>query len=99
VPSAKSISGKTIRLTDERWVHIVEGHPEMAGYFNDVLQAIDSPNMVQGGSNELLALTYKRVDKLLAVVYIETGSEGFVITAFFSSKINRLLKRKTIWRK
>ena len=97
---AKSISGKTIRLTDERWVHIVEGHPEMAGYLNDVLLAIDSPDfVVEGGNNELLAAIYKRPDKLLIVVYIETSNDGFIITAFFTSKIDQLLKRKIRWKR
>ena len=30
-----------IRLTEERWFHIVEHHDEMAGYSNDVLLAIE----------------------------------------------------------
>lgn len=97
---AKSISGKTIRLTDERWVHIVEGHPEMAGYLNDVLLAIDSPDfVVEGGNDELLAALCKRPDKLLVVVYKEESSDGFIITAFFTSKIDQLLKRKIRWQK
>ena len=97
---SKSITGKTIRLTDERWVHIVEGHPEMAGYLNDVLLAIDSPDLVvEGGNNELLASIYKRPDKLLVVVYKEVDNDGFIITAFFTSKIDQLLKRKIQWRK
>jgi hypothetical protein len=100
VYSIKSITGKTIRLTDERWVHIVEGHPEMAGYLNEVLLAVDNPDLVvEGGNNELLALLYKRPDKLLVVVYKEESSDGFIITAFFTSKIDQLLKRKIQWRK
>ena len=95
-----SITGKTIHLTDERWVHIVEGHPEMAGYLNEVLLAVDSPDLVvEGGNNELLALMYKRPDKLLLVVYKEEGDDGFISTAFFTSKIDQLLKRKIKWRK
>ena len=30
--TAKSINGITIRLPDERWIHITEEHSEMAGY-------------------------------------------------------------------
>jgi hypothetical protein len=100
VYSTKSITGKTIRLTDERWVHIVEGHPEMAGYLNEVLLAVDSPDLVvEGGNNELLALLYERPDKLLVVVYKEESNDGFIITAFFTSKIDQLLERKIQWRK
>jgi hypothetical protein len=33
-------------LTDERWVHIVENHDDLAGYRSDVLQTIESPYVV-----------------------------------------------------
>lgn len=96
----KSITGKTIRLTDERWVYIVEGHPEMAGQLNDVLLAVGNPDLVlKGANNELLASLYKRPDKLLVVVYKEVESDGFIITAFLTSKIDQLLKRKIQWQK
>ena len=96
----KSITGKPIRLTDERWVHIVEGHPEMAGYLNDVLLAVDNPSwVVEGGDTELLALMYMRPDKLLVVVYKEESNDGFIITSFFTSKIESLLNRKIVWQK
>jgi len=49
VLTLKSIAGKTIRLTDERWPHIVEGHPEMAGYLNDVLLAVAAPDKIIEG--------------------------------------------------
>jgi hypothetical protein len=97
---SKSISGKLIRLTDERWLHIVEGHPEMAGYLHDVLLTIAAPDMVlQGTADELLAAVYNRNDKLLVVVYKETENEGFILTAFFTKKIEQLLKRKILWQK
>lgn len=96
----KSINGKAIRLTDERWVHIVEGHPEMAGYLNEVVLAVASPDLIlMGGNNELLASVYKRPDKILVVVYKENEHDGFIITAFFSSKIEHLLKREILWQK
>ena len=64
--SIKSINGKNIRLTDERWVHIVEGHPEMAGSLNDVLLAIAEPDLIIAGDNdELYAAAFKRRDKIL----------------------------------
>ncbi len=72
----------------------------MAGNLNDVLLSVASPNVVlMGGNNELLALVYKRQDKLLVVVYKEDENDGFIITAFFTSKIDQLLKRKIVWQK
>ncbi len=72
----------------------------MAGFLNDVILAVDSPDVVvEGGNNELLALVYKRADKLLVVAYKEENDEGFIITSFFTSKIDQLLKRKIKWQK
>jgi hypothetical protein len=100
VYSINSISGKPIRLTDERWVHIVEGHPELAGYLGDVLVTVERPDLViEGGNSELLAAVFYRKDKLLVVVYKEEISDGFVITAFFTKRIQSMLKRKILWQK
>jgi hypothetical protein len=52
-----SKSGAVIRLTDERWAHITEEHCELAGYRDEVLEAVVAPEHVfEGGSGELLAV-------------------------------------------
>jgi len=33
---AKSKNNVPIRLTEERWFHIVENHDELAGYYDEV---------------------------------------------------------------
>ena len=96
----KSITNKTIRLTDERWLHIVEGHPEMAGHLNDVLLAIAAPEIIlRGGLDELLATVSTYKNKWLVVVYKENETDGFILTAYFTSKTEKLLKRKILWQK
>lgn len=98
--TVKSIADKTIRLTDERWLHIIEGHPELAGHLNDVLLALAAPNMIlQGGSNELLAILFIYQTKWLVVAYKENKTDGFILTAYFTSKIDKLLNRKKLWQK
>ncbi len=53
---AYSIVNVPIRLTDERWVHIVENHDEMAGYYEDVLAVIEDPEYVlRGHGGSLIA--------------------------------------------
>lgn len=96
---AYSINNVPIRLTDERWVHIIENHDDLAGSMQYVLAAIEDPDyIIEGYSNALIALR-KQERKFLAVVYKEINeSDGFVITAFFSSKIN-LDKEKILWQK
>lgn len=34
---AVSKAGVPVRLTDERWYHIVENHDDLAGYYDEVL--------------------------------------------------------------
>lgn len=98
---AKSINGVTIRLTFERWYHISEGHPELSGLSFEVLETIDSPDLVvRGLAGELLALR-KINKKYLVGVYREVNKkEGFVITAFYTKDLKSLLKkRKIIWQR
>ena len=91
VLTVKSITGKIIRLPDELWLHIVEGQPEMAGKLNNVLFAIAVPDLVlQGGADELLAAVYEDTTKMLVVVYKENETDGFIITAYFTTKTDKL---------
>ena len=84
----KSVNGVPIRLTDERWVHIIENHDNMAGYYDEVLNINESPDLVIKGYGEALIALKQLEAKFLAVVYKETGIiDGFVITAYFTSKI------------
>jgi len=55
--TARSKNDVPIRLTDERWIHLTEGHPEMAGYYSEVLEAVQDPYAIyEGSSEELLAI-------------------------------------------
>ena len=44
-----SVEGVPIRLTHERWFHIVENHDDVAGYYDDVLETIENPDLVLRG--------------------------------------------------
>jgi hypothetical protein len=35
--------GRTVQLTEERWSHIIEGHPYMAPFRADVMRATEAP--------------------------------------------------------
>ena len=57
VTEARSRNGVPIRLPDERWIHLTEGHSEMAGYYSEVLETLEDPDAIyEGGSGELLAI-------------------------------------------
>lgn len=94
----QSKNGVPIRLTDERWSHIVTEHAELTGMRDDVLTAVSSPDRVLSGSvGELLAVRRLFSGKLLVVVYREAGADGFVITAFLTSRERSLNRRTQLW--
>ncbi len=88
-----------IRFPEERWLHITEEHSEIAGYYYDVLETVQKPDVIlEGSHNELLALKTLTAKKYLIVVYKEVSkTDGFIITAFMTSKGEKYLRRKKIW--
>ncbi len=96
--SALSVNGVPIRLTYERWYHIVESHDELASLFHDVLDAIETPNFVaRGNRGTLKAVRSLGKRKWLVVVYRERSLEdGFVITAYL---LDTKPKGDVIWRR
>ncbi|MFN0049932.1 MAG: hypothetical protein ACKVOU_12490 [Cytophagales bacterium] len=97
-----SINKVPIRLTNERWLHISIGHPEVADFYVEILETIQSPLKVYEGTfNEKLALSkIENTDKYLIVVYKEvTDTDGFIITSFISNKLNYLNNKKEIWKR
>ncbi len=101
----RSVSGVKIRLTPERWRHIVSRHPELEPFIDAVLATLSSPDfVVKGRVGELIAV--RLLPKLpirikhLMVAYKELdGRDGFVITAHFISNVERILNRGVHWRR
>ncbi|MDZ7305381.1 MAG: hypothetical protein ONB44_24940 [candidate division KSB1 bacterium] len=95
---ALSIDGVPIRLTFERWFHIVENHDDLAGYYDEVLEAIEKPDMVLRGyrGSFIAARSYGHRRYLMVVYRQSSKNDGFIITAYFTSKIDR---KKVIWKK
>ncbi|MDO9584966.1 MAG: hypothetical protein Q7I93_00610, partial [Syntrophales bacterium] len=66
----KSVRGTPIRFPAERWLHGVENHDDLAGYYDEVLDAVEDPvYVIQGYGNALVALKHCEGDKYMAVVY------------------------------
>jgi len=97
--TAQSRTGVLIRLTDERWAHIVDEHCEFAGLRGEVLETIsDAEYVVAGRYNELLAVRMLDSRRALVVVYRETSAtDGFVITAFVTTRTSNLRRREQVW--
>jgi len=90
-----------IRLTDERWVHITEEHSEMAGYYFEILETIENPEVIyKGREEEFIAVKAIEEGKYIVVIYKETSKEdGFVITSFLTKRKKQLERRPKIWEK
>jgi len=95
---ALSIEGVPIRLTTERWFHIVENHDDLAGHYDDVLETVENPDTVLRGyrSSLIAARSYGRKRYLMVVYRQVSADEGFIITAYFTTRIDR---KKAIWKR
>jgi len=94
---ALSTNNVPVRLTAERWFHIVETHDDLAGHYDNVLSVVENPDLVlRGYRGAFIAVSGAGRGRYLAVVYRElSAQDGFVITAYFTSKIDR---KKVIWK-
>lgn len=92
-----------IRLTEERWQHVLRRHPEMVDQLERALETVAKPEMIREGDfGELLAARlYDETPltrKFLVVVYREVASDdGFVLTAHLTSRLSA--RRRTIWKR
>ena len=96
-----SHNGIPIRLTDERWMHIVENHDELAGKREAVLEAVADPDVIlEGSEGELLATRFGEQYAVVTVYKEISATDGFVITAFETSRAQQLThSRKILWSK
>jgi hypothetical protein len=93
-----STNGIRIRLTDERWAHITEEHCELAGLRLEVMETVTSPaRILAGKGGEFMAVREISPGRYLVVPYREVGADGFIITAFITSRVNSLNRRVQLW--
>ena len=94
-----SRNGIRIRLTDERWQHIIQEHDELADLREEVLEAIHQADQIlKGNAGELFAVRMIETAKALVVVYREVDlQDGFVITAFLTRRLKSLVRREQLW--
>jgi hypothetical protein len=96
----RSVNNIPIRLTDERWRHIVENHNDMAGYYYEVLETVENPKWIfEGDEGDIWAAKLISERKAILVIYKESIAEkdGFIITAFLTTKLGKLLRRRILW--
>lgn len=99
----RSKTGVPLRLTEERWRHIVQNHPEVTTLRDQILETVAHPDVIQEGDyGELLALRFypetPLSSKYLVVAYKELGAtDGFILTAYLARRASGA--RETIWKR
>lgn len=93
-----SVNGVPIRLTQERWEHVVGNKPYMEAYYEKVLDAVERPTWIlQGYAGALVAVLSLAKQEYLHVIYREVSrTDRFILTAFIARKVN---KRAIVWPK
>ena len=92
--------GQNVRLTEERWRHILE-HPEMKGMLQNIKETLIKPQRVVQSVSDKDANLYYRFyigtkvgDKYLCVVVKTIKHDAFVLTAYLTDSIK---KGEIIW--
>lgn len=86
---------KKIKLTEVQWSHIRYKHKELDTQLQNMITTLKEPDFVYYSPGEKNYHYYRRfgrtpvTEKYLLLVVKHLNEEGFVITAFFVSKIRR----------
>lgn len=83
-------SGRKIHLSNERWAHINQEHPEVAPYLEDIKDALMNPiRIVQLDADVSYYYKYfkQKQSQYLLVIVKYLNDHGFIITAYFVRNI------------
>ena len=99
-----SVHGNSIRITARQWSHVIEAHDYVAGNLDKVAETLSEPTrVINVASGEVLALRdYEstNITRKTAVVVYRDEPDGFLITAYFTSKPEETERKgERIWPK
>lgn len=109
IEKVESTNHVLIRLTEERWNHIIEHHPELKRFKQELLLAISEPDSLYfapkgvkpnfGAIKKFKKLAKAGLADLLVVHYREVSvHDGFISTAFSMSS-KRVRRKFARWRR
>ena len=83
-------SGRRVHLSEERWTHINQEHPEVAPYLEQLEETLKNPIKVSTNDfDETVKYHYtylkerKSAARYLLVIVKYLNGKGFIITAYF----------------
>ena len=92
--------GRPIRLTEERWAHILD-HPEMINQRERLIETLTQPDLVIATVKDDKVHVYHRLyettpvtHKFMVVAVKMEMDDAFVLTAYFTSRVK---KGRTVW--
>jgi hypothetical protein len=88
--AADDPDGRTVELTEERWGHITERHPEISAFEDSVLRAVRSPDQRTAGRQANEEWYYLKTDapsNWLKVVVAYAEGRGHIVTAHARSSM------------
>jgi hypothetical protein len=92
----KDIHYRSIRLTEERRLHLETEHPEMTGQVPRIAETLASPDKImRSRTDETVELFYKSypstsvTSKFLCIVVKVLPHDNFAITAYYTDTIKR----------
>lgn len=99
----QDIHGRSIRLTEERRLHLENEHPEMKGQVLRIVETLArADRIVRSRTDETVELFYKHypltpvTDKFLCTVVKALPDDAFIITAYYTDTIKR---GEVLWEK
>lgn len=82
----KTAIGKAVALTEERKLHIIQKHPELADHFDKLKQVLLKPDEIRiSKTDQKVLLFYKYFAKIKSGIYITVIAKfnlrNFILTA------------------
>lgn len=91
---------RSIKLTEERWNHISETHPEIKGMLEDLKNALKDPDLIKrsayDGNVVLFYRYYRHIYEGKYICVVVRLDEESIITAYITDRIK---KGEIIWKK
>ena len=85
-------NGNEVRLTDERFRHILRRHPEMVAHLHRFAETLATPDTIRASRSDPTVKLYYRLypdmrGKNICLVVKQTRTHSFILTSYLDRKI------------